>query len=206
MKKFEEKLWLVTSTVHGEERKYIDVAFDENCITTAGENVNELERISTQKVGCKYIVVLSYSTIALHLAVKLAGEKLYGKSDVGKGTLCNRRVFCSDMTFHATVEPIIYEGGIPVYIDTEYDVWNMCPVALKKTLNLETLAKYNTEGRLIWKLLHAQSQYRMNPSITHEGNGRAKTNACITGKGVDVGMDIFKRGLCLLSDIKMTAE
>ena len=76
-----------------------------------------------------------------------------------------------------------------------------CPTEI-----LETLAKYNAEGRPIWKPMHSQPMYRMNPFVTCEGNGRGRTNAYIAGKGVDVGMDIFNRGLCLPSDIKMTAE
>lgn len=406
MEKFEKKVWLATPTMHGKELEHIKEAFDKNWVTTAGDNVNEAERIAAEKVGCKYAVALSCGTAALHLAVKLAGEKKYGKPNVGEGVLHNRRVFCSDMTFDATVNPVVYEGGIPVFIDTEYDTWNMCPVALEKafemypdtkiivianlygtpgkldeicaiadkhgaiiiedaaeslgatykgrqtgtfgafnaisfngnkiitgssggmlltndleaankarkwstqsreaapwyqheevgynyrmsnivagivrgqfpyleehiaqkkavyerykeglkglpvTVNpyqadiaepnfwlscllineeamckhvrgdsdacyvsehgkscptevLETLAKYNAEGRPIWKPMHAQPMYRMNPFITREGNGRGCTNAYIAGKGIDVGMDIFSRGLCLPSDNKMTAE
>jgi dTDP-4-amino-4,6-dideoxygalactose transaminase len=76
-----------------------------------------------------------------------------------------------------------------------------CPTEI-----LETLAKYNAEGRPIWKPMHMQPIYRMNGFVTQEGNGRAKTNAYIDGKAVDVGMDIFNRGLCLPSDNKMTPE
>ncbi len=76
MKKFEEKLWLATPTMHGDEKKYIDVAFDENHITTDGDNVRSVERIAAEKVGCKYAVALSCGTAALHLAVRLAGEKI----------------------------------------------------------------------------------------------------------------------------------
>ena len=403
---FEKKVWLSTPTMHGDELKYIHDAFDKNWITTAGDNINEVERFAAGKVGCKYAVGLSSGTAALHLAVKLAGEKIYGKPEIGKGTLFNRRVFCSDMTFDATVNPIVYEGGIPVFIDTEYDTWNMCPVALEKAFEiypdtkiivvanlygtpgkldeicavaekygaiiiedaaeslgatykgrqtgtfgtynaisfngnkiitgssggmlltddleaankarkwstqsrenapwyqheevgynyrmsniiagivrgqfpyleehivqkkaiyeryeegfkglptkmnpykadimepnfwlscliidedamckqvrsdnetcyvsesgkscpseiLETLAKYNAEGRPIWKPMHAQPMYRVNPFVTREGNGRGRTDAYIAGKGIDVGMDIFNRGLCLPSDNKMTVE
>lgn len=406
MEKFEKKVWLATPTMHGKELEYITEAFDKNWITTAGDNVNEAERLAAEKVGCKYAVALSCGTAALHLAVKLAGEKIYGKPNVGEGTLQNRYVFCSDMTFDATVNPVVYEGGIPVFIDTEYDTWNMCPVALEKAFEmypdtkiivianlygtpgkldeicsiaekhgavviedaaeslgatykgrqtgtfgtynaisfngnkiitgssggmlltddleaankarkwstqsredapwyqheevgfnyrmsniiagivrgqfpyleehiaqkkaiyerykegfkdlpvmmnpyqadimepnfwlscllineeamckqvrsdnetcyisehgkscpseiLETLAKYNAEGRPIWKPMHSQPMYRMNPFVTCEGNGRGRTNAYIAGKGIDVGMDIFSRGLCLPSDNKMTAE
>ena len=70
---------------------------------------------------------------------------------------------------------------------------------------LETLATLNAEGRPIWKPMHLQPVYRMNSFVTTDGNGRARTNAYIKGSGIDVGADIFKRGLCLPSDIKMTA-
>lgn len=109
MEKFEKKVWLATPTMHGDELKYIHEAFDKNWVTTAGDNVNEVERIAAEKVGCKYAVALSCGTAALHLAVKLAGEKIYGKPNVGEGTLQNRYVFCSDMTFDATVNPVVYE-------------------------------------------------------------------------------------------------
>jgi len=71
---------------------------------------------------------------------------------------------------------------------------------------LEALANANVEGRPIWKPMHMQPMYRMNPFITREGDGRGRTNAYIVGKGIDVGADIFQRGLCLPSDNKMTAE
>ncbi len=76
-----------------------------------------------------------------------------------------------------------------------------CPTEI-----LETLAKYNAEGRPIWKPMHAQPMYRMNPFITRDGSGRGRSNAYIPGKNIDVGMDVFDRGLCLPSDIKMTVE
>ena len=76
-----------------------------------------------------------------------------------------------------------------------------CPTEI-----LETLAKYNAEGRPIWKPMHMQPIYRMNPFITANGNGRGQTNAYIAGDLEDVGKDIFERGLCLPSDNKMTAE
>ena len=401
IKPFEKKVWLSTPTMHGEELKYITEAYETNWMSTVGENINEVERLACEKIGCKYAVALSAGTAALHLAVKLAGVKHGDK------------VFCSDMTFCATVNPVVYEGGIPVFIDTEYDTWNMDPVALEKAFELypevkvvvtahlygtpgkideireickkhgaviiedaaeslgatykgketgnfgdynaisfngnkiitgssggmfltnckedaekvrkwstqarenapwyqheeigynyrmsnviagvvrgqfphleehiaqkkviyerykegfkglpvkmnpfdeinsvpnfwlscmiidkeamckqvrgenealyisekgkscpteilETLAKYNAEGRPIWKPMHMQPIYRMNGFVTREGNGRAKTNAYISGgmlgkdgKPLDIGMDIFERGLCLPSDNKMTPE
>lgn len=400
-KPFESKVWLSTPTMHGPELEYVKKAYETNWMSTVGENINEVERLACEKIGCQYAVGLSAGTAALHMAVKLAGVKP------------GDRVFCSDMTFDATVNPVVYEGGIPVFIDTEYDTWNMDPVALEKAFELypevkvvvvahlygtpgkveeireicnrhgaviiedaaeslgatykgvqtgtfgdynaisfngnkiitgssggmlltddleaankvrkwstqsrenapwyqheelgynyrmsnviagvvrgqfpyleehiaqkkaiyerykegfqglpvimnpydkdssepnfwlsclliepeamckqvrgeqealyipeagktcpteilETLARYNAEGRPIWKPMHMQPIYRMNGFVTREGNGRAKTNAYISGGAVgkdgrplDVGMDLFHRGLCLPSDNKMTEE
>ncbi len=394
MEKFKNKVWLSSPTMHGDELKYITEAYETNWMSTVGENINEIEKQISQKVGCKYAVALSSGTATLHLAVKLAGVKP------------GDHVFCSDMTFGATVNPVVYEGGIPIFIDTEYDTWNMDPVALEKAFEmypdvkvvvlvhlygtpakideikaicqkhnaiiiedaaeslgatykgmqtgtfgsynaisfngnkiitgssggmfltddleaankvrkwstqsrenapwyqheevgynyrmsnviagvvrgqipyleehiakkkaiyerykkglkdlpvkmnpfdeknsepnfwlscmiidqeamcrqvrgeneplyisepgkscpteiLETLARYNAEGRPIWKPMHMQPIYRMNPFITREGNGRARTNAYIEGTASDIGMDIFHRGLCLPSDNKMTEK
>lgn len=404
IKPFENKVWLASPTMHGEEQEYVNRAFELNWITTAGENVNEVERLTAEYTGMKYAVALSSGTAALHMAMKLAGEKLYGKTRVGVGTLAGRKVFCSDVTFDATVNPVVYEGGEPIFIDIEIDTWNMDPKALKKAFEiypevklvvlvnlygtpakldeirnicdahsailiedaaeslgaklgggmtasfgdmsivsyngnklitgssggalltnskeeadkvrkwstqareaapwyqheelgynyrmsniiagivrgqyehieehierkkaiyerykegfkelpvqmnpyieeimepnfwlscmiidkeamcrqvrseteamyisesgktcpteiLETLAAYNAEGRPIWKPMHMQPIYRLNPFITKDGNGRARTNAYIAGDSMDVGMDIFDRGLCLPSDINMT--
>ena len=401
IERFEEKVWLSTPTMHGPELEYVKKAYETNWMSTVGENINEVEKLTCEKVGCKYAVALSAGTASLHMAVKLAGVKPGDK------------VFCSDMTFGATVNPVVYEGGFPVFIDTEYDTWNMDPIALEKAFELypdvklvvvanlygtpgkideikkicdahgakiiedaaeslgatykgvqtgtfgdfnaisfngnkiitgsaggmfltnsledankvrkwstqarenapwyqheeigynyrmsnviagvvrgqfpyleehiaqkkaiymrykdgfkdlpvkmnpydeknsepnfwlscmiidedamckqvrgeqealyvsekgkscpteilETLAKYNAEGRPIWKPMHMQPIYRMNGFVTREGNGRAKTNAYINGgakgkdgKPLDIGMDIFQRGLCLPSDNKMTPE
>lgn len=406
IKPFEKKVWLASPTMHGEEQKYVNRAFELNWITTAGENVNEVERITAEYIGVEHAVALSSGTAALHMAMKLAGEELFGKPKVGEGTLKGHKVFCSDVTFDATVNPVVYEGGEPVFIDTEYDTWNMDPEALKKAFEiypevklvvlvnlygtpakldeikaicdehgailiedaaesmaakacgkmtgtwgkyaivsfngnklitgssggalltnskeaadkvrkwstqareaapwyqheelgynyrmsniiagivrgqyehieehkakkkaiyerykegfkdlsvqmnpymegemepnfwlscmiidkeamckqvrseneamyisekgktcpteiLEMLAKYNAEGRPIWKPMHMQPIYRLNSFITKDGNGRARSNAYIAGGVADVGMDIFKRGLCLPSDINMTEE
>lgn len=393
IKPFEKKVWLSSPTMHGDEIKYVEEAYNTNWMSTVGANINEVEKSICNKVGCKYAVALSSGTAALHLAMKLAGIKT------------GEKVFCSDMTFSATVNPIIYEGGIPVFIDTEYDSWNMDPVALEKAFELypevrvivvahlygtpgkideisaiakkhnatiiedaaeslgatykgkqtgtfgkyncisfngnkiitgssggmlltddleaankarkwstqsreeaswyqheeigynyrmsnviagvvrgqipyleehiaqkkaiyerykeelkdlpikmnpipkecnpnywlscmiidkeamckqvrgeqealyitekgktcpteilEKLAEINAEGRPIWKPMHMQPIFRMNPFVTKAGNGRAKTNAYIKEETEDVGMDIFTRGLCLPSDNKMTPE
>ena len=405
LKPFKSKVWLSSPTMHGEELKYMTEAFETNWMSTVGTNINEVERMAAEKVGCKYAVALSSGTASLHLAMKLAGERLYGQTDLGKGALTGHRVFCSDMTFDATVNPVVYEGGVPVFIDTEYDSWNMDPVALEKAFEinpevklivtahlygtpgkideiraiadkhgalivedaaeslgatykgkqtgnfgdyccisyngnkiitgssggmfltnskedadkvrkwstqsredaswyqheelgynyrmsnviagvvrgqfpyleehikqkkeiyyrykeglkdlpiqmnpitddcepnywlscllidkdamcqqvrgeqkalyipehgkscpteiLEAISSINAEGRPIWKPMHMQPIYRMNPFVTAEGNGRGRTNAYIKGSGVDVGADIFERGLCLPSDNKMTVE
>ena len=403
---FKNKIWLSSPTMHGDELKYVTEAYEMNWMSTVGKNIDEIERLIADKVGVKYAVALSAGTAALHLAMKLAGEAVYGQTEIGKGALCGRKVFCSDMTFDATVNPVVYEGGIPVFIDTERDTWNMDPVALEKAFEiypevrvivvahlygtpgkidelrriadehgavivedaaeslgatykgrqtgcfgdygcisfngnkiitgssggmfltnsradaekvrkwstqsreaapwyqheelgynyrmsnviagvvrgqlpyleehiaqkkaiymrykeglkdlpvqmnpydevnsepnfwlscmlidrdamcrqvrgehdvlyvsapgkscpteiLETLAKFNAEGRPIWKPMHMQPIYLTNPFVTVEGNGRGRTNAYISGIGIDVGADIFRRGLCLPSDNKMTPE
>lgn len=402
---FAQKAFLATPTMHGRELDYIRLAYDTNWMSTVGENINEVERIAAEKAGVAYAVGLSCCTAALHLCVKLAGERLYGKPPISHGALEGRKVFCSDMTFDATLNPVVYEGGEPVFIDTEADSWNMDPAALERaftlypevklvvmahlygfpakvdqikkiceahgalliedaaeamgaTVNgkqcgsfgdyaaisyngnkiitgsaggclltnsledanrarkwatqarenaawyqheevgynyrmsnvvagvvrgqyphleehiaqkkavyeryregfrdlpvkmnpivegtipnywlsaliideeamcpqvrgerealyrpetgkscpteiLETLANYNAEGRPIWKPMHMQPMYRMHECIGREGSIRCKTNAYIAGEAADVGADIFRRGLCLPSDNKLTEE
>ncbi len=124
MEKFKNKVWLSTPTMHGEEKKYMLEAYDTNWMSTIGENINEIEKIIAQKIGCKHAVALSCGTAALHLAIKLAGVK---EGD---------NVFCTDMTFAATVNPVYYEKANPIFIDSEYDTWNMDPVALEKAFEL----------------------------------------------------------------------
>lgn len=119
-----KKIYLSSPTMHGEELLYMKEAFDTNWMSTVGKNINEVERLVCERVGCKAAVALSAGTAALHLAMKLAGVKP------------GDRVFCSDVTFGATVNPVVYEGGIPVFIDTEYDTWNMDPVALEKAFEM----------------------------------------------------------------------
>lgn len=136
MKPFEETVYLSSPTMHGDEIKYIQEAYDTNWMSTIGANINEAEKMISQKVGCADAVALSAGTAALHLAIKLAGERLYGQARVGHGTLEGHKVFCSDMTFDATVNPIAYEGGEAVFIDTEYDTWNMNPKALEKAFEI----------------------------------------------------------------------
>ena len=121
---FEKKLWLSSPTMHGEELRYMQEAYETNWMSTVGANINEIERIVCERVGCEAAVALSSGTSALHLAVRLAGVKP------------GDRVFCTDMTFGATVNPVLYEKGEPVFIDTEYDTWNMSPAALERAFAL----------------------------------------------------------------------
>ena len=285
---FASKIWLSSPTMHGDEIKYIIEAYESNWMSTVGKNINEVERLACEKIGCQYAVALSAGTAALHMAVRLAGVKPGDK------------VFCSDMTFDATVNPVVYEGGVPVFIDTEYDTWNMDPIALEKAFEIYpevkvvvvahlygtpgkideiraicqrhdaiiiedaaeslgasykgvqtgTFGHYNaisfngnkiitgsSGGMLLTDDLEAANKvrkwstqsrenapwyqheelgynYRMNGVVTREGDGRGKMNAYYIaggvkgkdGKPLDVGMDIFQRGLCLPSDNKMTVE
>ena len=133
---FDRKIWLSSPTMHGDEQRWVDEAIQTNWVSTVGQNINVVEQQVAEKVGRKYAVALSAGTVALHLAIRLCGEKLYGQVPVGHGTLEGRRVFCSDMTFDATVNPVAYEGGIPVFIDTEPDTWNMDPEALSRAFDL----------------------------------------------------------------------
>ena len=133
---FRSKVWLASPTMHGNEMRYMTEAYETNWMSTVGANINEVERIAAEQAGVKYAVALSSCTAALHLCAKFAGEKLYGKPDIGHGALEGKRVFCSDMTFAATLNPVVYEGAIPVFIDTEAESWNMDPVALEKAFEI----------------------------------------------------------------------
>ncbi len=152
---FENKIWLSSPTMHGEERKWVDDAILKNWVSTVGENINEVEKIVAGIIGRKYAVGLASGTAALHLAIKLCGEKLYGQAKVGHGVLEGKRVFASDMTFDATVNPIAYENGEAIFIDTEPDTWNMSPEALSKAFELYPDVKlivtahlYGTPGKI----------------------------------------------------------
>ena len=136
VKPFEKRVWLSSPTMHGEEQKWVDEAFRTNWVSTIGKNINETERLMAERIGCKYAVALSAGTTALHLATKLAAEKIYGRSRVDEGSLHGKKVFATDVTFAASVNPIAYENGEAVFIDTEYDTWNMSPEALEKAFEI----------------------------------------------------------------------
>lgn len=155
IKRFEKKVWLSSPTMHGEELQFMKEAFDSNWMSTVGQNINEVEKCIAERIGCKYAVALSAGTAALHLATKLAGEKLYGQARPNEGTLKGKKVFCSDLTFDASVNPVAYEDGEAVFIDTEYDTWNMDPIALDKAFTIYTDVKiivlahlYGTPGKM----------------------------------------------------------
>ena len=118
-----EKIWLSTPTMHGEELQFVQEAFDKNWIAPLGFNVDGFERELADYMGIGHGAALVSGTSALHLAIKLAGVE---NGDV---------VLCSDLTFAATVNPVSYEGGVQVFIDSERDTWNMDPAALETALN-----------------------------------------------------------------------
>lgn len=121
---FKDTVWLSSPTMHGEELKYMQEAYELNWMSTIGDNINEVELIACKQVGCKYAVALNSGTSALHLAVRLAGVK---RGD---------NVFCSDLTFCATANPVAYEGGNLIFIDSERETWNMDPKALRRAFEI----------------------------------------------------------------------
>lgn len=130
IRKLENKVWLSSPTMHGDELKYMTEAFETNWMSTVGENINKVEEEVAKIASCDYAVGLASGTSTLHLAIKLAGVKR------------GERVFCSSMTFSASANPICYEGATPVFIDSEYETWNMDPKALEKAFEIYPDTKY----------------------------------------------------------------
>lgn len=124
-----KKIFLSSPTMHGEERKFVEEAFDTNWVAPLGPNVNAFEKEMEEYTGCGYAAALSAGTAAIHLALRLIGIQ---PGDV---------VFSSDLTFSATCNPICYEKGTPVFIDAEEDTWNMDPKALEKAFEKYPKAK-----------------------------------------------------------------
>ena len=152
---FPTKLWLSSPTMHGDEQRWVDEAIQTNWVSTVGQNINIVEKEIAAYIGRSHAVGLSAGTAALHLAIRLAGEKIYGPARVEHGVLEGHKVFCSDMTFDATVNPVAYEGGEAVFIDTERDTWNMDPVALERAFEIYPDVKlivvahlYGTPGKV----------------------------------------------------------
>ena len=155
VEKFEKKVWLWSPTMHGDEQRWVDEAIQTNWVSTVGANIDAVEKAMAEYIGVKYAVGLSCGTAALHLATKLAGEKLYGQARPNQGTLQGHKVFASDCTFDASINPIAYEDGEAIFIDTEYETWNMSPEALEKAFELYPDVKlvviahlYGTPGRM----------------------------------------------------------
>ena len=155
IKPFESKLWISSPTMHGEELKWVSDAINTNWVSTIGANLDEVEKGIADYVGVKYAVGLSSGTSALHLAIRLAGERLYGQAKIGEGTLRGRKVFCSDITFNASVNPVAYECGEAIFIDTETDSWNMSPESLEKAFEIYSEVRlivvahlYGTPGKI----------------------------------------------------------
>lgn len=155
IKPFDNHLYLSSPTMHGEEARYMMEAYETNWMSTVGMNLNEIEAQVAELIGVKHAVALSAGTAALHLATKLAGEKIYGQARPYEGTLRGRKVLCSDVTFDASINPVAYEDGEAVFVDTEYDTWNMDPEALEKAFEIYPEAKlvvlahlYGTPGKI----------------------------------------------------------
>ena len=133
---FSQRVWLSSPTMHGDEQRWVDEAIQTNWVSTVGQNINEVEREIADYIGVGYAVGLASGTSALHLATRLAGERIYGRAKANEGVLQGKTVFCSDVTFDASVNPVAYENGEAVFIDTETDTWNMDPEALEKAFSL----------------------------------------------------------------------
>ena len=118
-----KRIYLASPHMGGEEMKYINEAFETNWVAPLGPNVTEFEKEMCGYTGAKAATALVSGTSAIHLALKCLG--------VGEGDV----VFCSSLTFSATANPIIYQGAEPVFIDSEYETWNMCPIALQKAFD-----------------------------------------------------------------------
>ena len=115
-----KRIYLSSPTMHKEEQKFVQEAFDTNWVAPLGPHVDQFEKEVAQYVGCSHAAALSAGTAAIHLALRLLKV---GRKD---------QVFVSDLTFSATCNPIVYEGATPVFIDSEPDTWNMSPAALNR--------------------------------------------------------------------------
>ncbi len=141
--RFENRIYLASPTMHGDELTYMREAYETNWMSTIAENINVIERDIAGGLAAQHPMALASGTSALHLAIKLAGVKA---ADT---------VFCTDLTFAATVNPVVYEKAIPVFIDSERDTWNMDPKALEKAFEqypetkvVVTVDLYGTPAKL----------------------------------------------------------
>ena len=127
-----KRIYLSSPTMHGEEQEFIREAFDTNWVAPLGPNVNAFEKELAEYVGISHASALSSGTAAIHLALKILGVK---EGDI---------VFVPTLTFSATCNPVVYEKATPVFIDSEWDTWNMDPRALERAFE-----KYPTPKAVI---------------------------------------------------------
>ena len=121
-----KKIYLSSPTMNGEEMKFIQEAFDTNWVAPLGANVNGFENDICNYIGIEQAVAMTTGTGAIHMALRYLG--------INEGDI----VFCSSLTFSATCNPIIYQNATPVFIDSELETWNMCPIALEKAFQKYT--------------------------------------------------------------------
>ena len=150
-----KKIYLASPHMSEEkyEEKYVKEAFDTNWLSTVGENLNEFEASVREYLGVKSSVGLGSGTSAIHLGLKALGVK---KDDI---------VFVSDLTFSASVNPIIYESATPVFIDSEYATWNMSPKALRKAFE-----KYTPKAVIVVHLYGRAANMKEIVKICEEHN------------------------------------
>ena len=150
-----KKIYLASPHMSDEkyEEKYVKEAFDTNWLSTVGENINEFEKSVKEYLGVKAVVALGSGTSAIHLGLKALGVQ---KDDI---------VFVSDLTFSASVNPIIYENATPVFIDSEYATWNMSPKALRKAFE-----KYTPKAVIVVHLYGRAANMKEIVKICQEHN------------------------------------
>lgn len=154
----DKRIYLASPHMGGEEIKYINEAFDTNWIAPLGPNVSEFEKSICKYTGSESATALVSGTSAIHLALKCLG--------VGEGDV----VFCSTLTFSATVNPIIYQGAEPVFIDSEYRSWNMCPKALQKAFDYAEENNKLPKAVIVVNLYGQSADYDKLKSICNKYN------------------------------------
>lgn len=126
-------IYLSSPTMHGEEKIFVEEAIASNWVTTEGVNIHCVESALKKLLNSNNVVSMASGTAAMHMALRVAGSLVYGNnSRYQEHVLCGKKVFCQDLTFVASVNPVLYEGGEVILIDSEYDTWNMDPAALEK--------------------------------------------------------------------------
>jgi dTDP-4-amino-4,6-dideoxygalactose transaminase len=131
-----DKIWLSTPHMGGSEQKYIQEAFDTNWIAPVGSNLDCFEQNLEDYLGSGYVAVLNSGTAAIHLGLILLGVQ------------AGDTVLCQSMTFSASANPILYLGATPVFIDSEPETWNLCPIVLEEAI-IDCLAKVATPKAII---------------------------------------------------------